>query len=889
MGNNEYSRVFGYTVATTGTISSYLDPFSHYYGSSIYSSVCSGNSVTITFDDDRREWISSVLVQAHYFEDDKFTRQFNVYGKNQDDADWVLLNEFNNLGWSLIGQTKKLWLKNNKSYNQYKFTNFGSGISKTCAWKISRIDLYSDNMHMDIPALSYSTIVAIKDVEIAEAYPNTNLYRDFTISPSLPEGLSLCPASGIILGTATEYSDAKNYVISAKKVNTNEQTSVTVNFGVSPCTGGRSFITAKMRIDTYNQECGYKLFEGRGKSGKQIAVLSEAPYRDSLLYLDRCLKDGLYTFYGVDNFGDGWFIPGGYMMTVDVGATIFETKLVTAAPKPSEIGTTFSSYLPFQINLSDWKLMKSTLSDLTWTQKDYDDSTWSTSKAADFGSTEHITSYVRKTFNIPNLDDYQVLNVRVLYAGGVVAYFNGKKVARFNLPDEYNSSTYAITTHDFTVFSSFHVILAMSGAVVENNVMAFEIHSPSNVVGSIQFDATGIFGVEQCSMVLDTYTDFSGTSPMSTGKELTDLFDYNLLTYSLFSSSAESKILWKVENLEGTIFNSYGLISWVSVTGIGFSLMGNNDLTDREEYINFATEHGVELGMRKIETFKTPINFIPFRSFKWVVETSGSVSLQTSSFLFYYCKADGDLCQGDDLFPTVGEGQVSPALCDPGFKGYKYRQCSQGKLGEVKTDRCIYKEPTNLLYQQSSFELVMGTNVEIPAPTYNNLITKFTSDKPLPVGLILDETTGKIYGKPTAETALASFVITGENPVAATQITIAITIRKGHCIAEGFFPTTKVGETAVFHCALQGSYIGTQQRYCVLGEKDGVWKKASGVCFPIAVTVILILFALIIIVVIVFIVLRMARRTKAVGGVRGKKAIKKTSAPTKSNEKKVKV
>ena len=462
-------------------------------------------------------------------------------------------------------------------------------------------------------------------------------------------------------------------------------------------------------------------------------------------------------------------------------------------------------------------------------------------------------------------------------------------MARFNLPDEYNSSTYAITTHDFTVFSSFHVILAMSGAVVENNVMAFEIHSPSNVVGSIQFDATGIFGVEQCSMVLDTYTDFSGTSPMSTGKELTDLFDYNLLTYSLFSSSAESKILWKVENLEGTIFNSYGLISWVSVTGIGFSLMGNNDLTDREEYINFATEHGVELGMRKIETFKTPINFIPFRSFKWVVETSGSVSLQTSSFLFYYCKADGDLCQGDDLFPTVGEGQVSPALCDPGFKGYKYRQCSQGKLGEVKTDRCIYKEPTNLLYQQSSFELVMGTNVEIPAPTYNNLITKFTSDKPLPVGLILDETTGKIYGKPTAETALASFVITGENPVAATQITIAITIRKGHCIAEGFFPTTKVGETAVFHCALQGSYIGTQQRYCVLGEKDGVWKKASGVCFPIAVTVILILFALIIIVVIVFIVLRMARRTKAVGGVRGKKAIKKTSAPTKSNEKKVKV
>ena len=223
------------------------------------------------------------------------------------------------------------------------------------------------------------------------------------------------------------------------------------------------------------------------------------------------------------------------------------------------------------------------------------------------------------------------------------------------------------------------------------------------------------------------------------------------------------------------------------------------------------------------------------------------------------------------------------------INGYKYRQCSQGKLGEVKTDKCTYKEPSNLLYQQSSFELVLGTNIEIPVPTYNNLITKFTSDKPLPVGLTLDETTGKIYGKPTAETALASFVITGENPIAATQTTITITVRKGHCVAEGFFPTTRVGEVATFQCALQGSYVGSQQRYCALGEKDGEWKKASGVCIPIAMTVILIVVILVIILVVVFLVIRTTRRTKAVGGVKGKKAIKKTTAPKKANEKKVKV
>ena len=889
MGSNEYSRVFDYTISTTGAISTSLDPFSHYHGYSIYSAVCNFNSLTITFNDDRREWISSFLIQAHNSEDNKFVRKFSVLGKNQEDTDWVLLNEFTNLGWSLIGQTKKIWLKNNKPYNQYKFLNFGSGLSKTCEWKINRIDLYSDSMTEDIPNLSYSEIVAIKDVELAEVYPNSNKYRDFTISPALPTGLSLCPANGIILGTATEYSDPKNYVITAKKVNTDTETTATVNFGISPCTGTMSFITAKMRIDSYNSECSYKLFEGRGNTGKQIAYLAEAPYRDSLLYLDRCLKNGIYTFYGIDTFGDGWFLPGGYMMTVDVGSTIFETKLVSAAPKPAEMGTTFSSYLPFQVTFTEWKLMKSTMSDLTWTQLNYDDSTWTVSKASDFGSTDHVTSYIRKTFDIPNLDDYQVLNVRLLYSGGVVAYFNGKKVARFNLADQYDASTYAVSSHDFSVFSSFHVILRMSGAVVGNNVMAFEIHTPSDVAGAIQFDATGIFGVEQCSMVLDTYTNFSGTNPSSTGKELPDLFDYNLLTYSHFSSTADSKILWNVENLEGTVFNSYGLISWVAVTGIGFSLMGNNALSEQEDYINFATESSIDLSTRKIDIFMTPINFIPFRSFKWVVETSGSVSLQTSSFLFYYCKAEGDICQGDDTFPTVGEGQLSPALCDEGYNGYKYRLCSKGALGEIQTDKCVYKEPTNLFYIYSSFEFVMGTNIVIPVPSYENIITKFTSDKPLPVGLTLDEATGSISGKPTAETALVSIVITGENPVAATQTTITISVRKGHCIAEGYFPTTNVGETAVLQCSVQGSYIGTQKRYCALGARDGEWKKASGMCVPVFLTIILIAIVLLMLVVVVFFIARATRRKKAVGGVRSKKAIKKISAPTKGNEKKVKV
>ena len=48
------------------------------------------------------------------------------------------------------------------------------------------------------------------------------------------------------------------------------------------------------------------------------------------------------------------------------------------------------------------------------------------------------------------------------------------------------------------------------------------------------------------------------------------------------------------------------------------------------------------------------------------------------------------------------------------------------------------------------------------------------------------------------------------------------------------------GETAVYQCALQGSYVGTQKRACVLGEKDGVWQKASGFCMPVLAIVLIV-------------------------------------------------
>ena len=901
MGSNEYSRVFDYTYSSSGAIQYVGGPFTFHHSDYIASTVCYPNTVMITFNNDRREWISSILVQGSYSEEGKYARQFKVRGKNAADAEWTTLAEYTELGWSLVGQTKKLWLKNNKPYNQYMFEDIGTGNESSCIWKINRIDMFSDNMNQNVPNLAYGSIVAIKDVEMAEVYPSSNLYRDFTVTPEMPAGVKICPQSGVIYGTATEETPAKDYTISAKKATTGETVTTTVNFGAVPCSGERSMITAKMRIDSYASECYYKLFKGRGDQGELLASINRAPASNTLLYLDRCLENDIYTFYAFDESGDGWFIPGGYMMTVDVGATIFDTKPVSESSMPPSVSrTTFSSYLPFQIVVTEWKVLKAETVDSSWTTVAFDDSTWQSMRLSEIGTSNYVTTYLRKTFDLPNLDDYQVLNVRLLYNGGVVAYFNGARVARFNLEQDFTASTPAISEHDSSVYSAFHIILPMQGAVVGTNVLAIEIHNPSNVASDIVFDATGIFGVEECSMVLDTYTAVTGTDAEATAVSsetpvpLTSLLDYDLLTYRQFSGTVNTYMNWSVENLEGTLFNRYGFLSWTTLSGLQFSLMGNNADTEGAEYLNFASEVSAPIALRAINAFDTPMNVLPFKNFKWIIEDTASSSIQMSSFLFYYCKGEGAMCPGVDGYPTVGEGQISPAMCEEGFKGYMYRECSNGQLGEPKNDRCKYKVPENLFYSQSSYEFVIGTSRTTSIPTYDNIITEFSVDRPLPSGLTLNTETGEISGIPTVEFPITEklFTITGSNPSGAVRAELAIRVRKGQCRAEGFFPITQVGETAVYECANQGNYIGTQKRACVLGASDGEWEKPTGACLPIFSIIVLVVVVILIVAVVVYLLVRISRKRRAVGGVKTKKNAKKNGkAETKktSVKKNVKV
>ena len=731
-----------------------------------------GTYYEIIFNNDRREWVNSIDVYLQYQQYTQQPVQFVLKALNNIYRDeWTILKNVTDMTWSLTGEHKRIWLENNKPWNRYRFEAIDRNEYR-CSWKVGGFNLLSTSTPSTIPDLAYETpLVFFLNSEAQPVYPTWNYYSNFTVSPTLPAGLLLDFYTGMISGVATELSEERTYTITAQKYG-GDSTTTTVTLSVVPCFGDRSLITLVTRVDRYPLQGSYKLFAGRGTSGPVVASHPGFNLDNELKYTSWCLPHGIYTLELYDSegngWGDSWWSQSGWYLSVDGDAMIFEMGQVPSGV--SSVSTVFSSLLPFQIEYDSWKMWNSVESvAVGWNEKDFDDAGWETKKAVELGNHVSTTAYVRHEVLVPSLEDYHVLNIRMKYAGGVAAYFNGHLVARFNLDEKFGEETEAMGVHNATLFSKFHVILPTVGAVVGSNVIAFEIHRAAGE-NAILFDATGVFGVNECSVTVNSFASIEASLVPQGTKEI--FLDLDPTSYGYISNMAGSFLSWTVENLEGSKCNSFALETVYARTGYGFSMKGRWESS--EEYMNALTMTDQSTKNRGRSAWSMPIGHASFSQLRFVVDKAASDYVYTNAFVMQYCVPSGEgACAAEGAYPSVRNGEMSVVRCPKFMTSYTYRMCNNGVLGEVQQE-CHYKQPTNLAYSQASFGVFAGTPFSSGVPTYGNFISSFeVIEGALPSGLTLNASTGEISGVTLNTSDTASVTIKGSNADASTTVTVS--------------------------------------------------------------------------------------------------------------------
>ena len=676
---------------------------------------CVSSMLDITFANDRREWVSSIVLRRVLGYPS--LKQIVISGLS--DGSWNQIYSTSSLQWNSDGTTKiSLPQTNPIAFNSLRLSDFSTLSTSACSWRLQQIQILSEATQV-LPTLEYPEAdLIVLYVPIQPIRPITTGFNFFSISPSLPIGLSLNETTGEIKGTPIVASDMTSYIITGKLNAQDAMGSTTIiSFSVMVCEEPRTLVTLHIR----SNEPKFIIYKGDTviSSSEKYDVMGSVSHSPSTppsttlpsnvenqLYF--CLEHAQYALHLFSSSESGWDDNSYFYLSLDNNQFIFESGFLSAAT----MVVPFSSFTPFQAMTTTWRLYKSALSISSWMQRDFDDGYWTISKPGDIGSSNSITIYLRKTFALPDLSSYALLNVRISYIGGVVAYLNGRQWARFNLASPFTSTTRGSVIHSSSTPSFFHVILPQARVREDKNVMAFEVHRANgeSTTAPFTFDATGLVLVADCSIAMDSYVSVSGTTPSEGVSSF--FFDYDPSTYAIIDNGSGSTVNWEVENLEGTTFTSFAILERSARYSLGFSVRARQAST--EGFTTLLNPGNQNLPERTRSQWTMITKISTYRQFRLTLTNILNGGIDAANIYLQYCK--GDMTEMAWYY-KVTEGEVPSDWMTSESLDWPI---TTGSFPTASSVTQYYQGVTSLLYLPFYHHILITMSVKAGAILYLN-------------------------------------------------------------------------------------------------------------------------------------------------------------------------
>ncbi|KAK8793324.1 hypothetical protein WA158_004683 [Blastocystis sp. Blastoise] len=473
---------------------------------------------------------------------------------------WIELDTKDYINWEGRKEYKYMSLRSNQQcYMAFKLEILGSTVANRIS--LSTFTPYISNINEIPTGLQYesSTITAYKDITAVSIYPISSGYTSYSITPSLPAGLTFSPFSGSITGiTSTDHSGS--YTITATNI-INQQTSTFIlNLIITVCSPPTNIALRLRKINKLRAfDESYTIYN----TNNELVYASTYFLNniDHTTYL--CLPASTYKFIVFDIYGDGW--ADGSMLYIDYSTG--EGDWYTAGKIYDYQSGDRTYYFNMNYLISpqstSWTYIQGNIP-VNWNNI-ADPSGFSSFPIVSRPTSTSPIWLFRHTFNMNTKQDYTSFELRIKTRSGYVVFINGIEVFLYKL----SSSTITLNSIPINTetTSTYRTITgSLNYLELSTNTIAIGIvNSMNNNPSTIDFDAS--FQLIRSYGQIGRSWDITSTSSPVTDT-LIHLFDLSTSTDALFTTIGKGSAsilinygLHRAEFINKYCFTSSSLIS----------------------------------------------------------------------------------------------------------------------------------------------------------------------------------------------------------------------------------------------------------------------------------------------------------------------------------------